>query len=73
MAMKLSSAMLPMPKETTFHVYVNGECVKANLNQEELDKELRYLHSFVELTGHENDAKIEYEECQAPPYAEASF
>ena len=65
--------MLPMPNETIFHVYVNGECVKANLNKDELDHELRYLHSFVELTGHDKDATIEYEECLAPPYAEASF
>ena len=65
--------MLPMPNETIFHVYVNGECVKANLKKDELDKELRYLHSFVELTGHDKDATIEYEECQAPSYAEASF
>jgi len=65
--------MLPMPNETIFHVYVNGECVKANLNHEELNRELRYLHNFVELTGHDKDATIEYEECAAPSYADASF
>jgi len=62
-----------MLNETIFHVYVNGACVKANLNKDELNHELQYLHSFVELTGLSNNAKIEFEECTAPNYAEASF
>ena len=62
-----------MLNETIYHVYVNGACIKANLNQEELDHELQYLHSFVELTGLDSNAKIEFEECAVPNYADASF
>ena len=62
-----------MPNETIFHVYVNGECVKANLKKDEFEHELQYLHAFMELTGSEEGATIEYEECSAPQYVEASF
>lgn len=62
-----------MPNDNIFHVYVNGECVKANLPREDFEKEIQYLHNFAELTGHDKDATIEYEECEAPTYAEASF
>ena len=71
--MNYSSAMLTMLNESIFHVYVNGECIKANLNQEELTYELQYLHSFMELTGLGNNAKIEFEECAVHNYADASF
>lgn len=62
-----------MAKESIFHIYVNKECIKANLHKEEFDKEMQILHSFLELTNMESAATIEYEECEVATYAEASF
>jgi len=56
-----------------YHIYVNGKCVKANLPKEDFDKEMHQLDYFLDLTNLRSSATIEYEECAAPEYAEASF
>jgi len=56
-----------------YHIYVNGKCVKANLQKEDFDREMRQLNCFLDLTNLKAAAKIEYEVCAVPEYTDASF
>lgn len=52
--------------EQLYHIYVNGQCVRHNLETEEFHKEMQYITAFLELTHLENSAKIEYVQCDPP-------
>lgn len=57
-----------------YHIYVNEKCVKANLDEEEFNKELRHIEAFLELTNLTEQATIDYEHCECEySLAEASF
>lgn len=56
-----------------YHIYINGECIKANLEEDEFNSEMSYIKGFLELTNLEKQAKLEFERCDPPSYVEASF
>jgi len=70
--MKYSSAKLLMI-DTIYHIYMNNTCIRACLTESEFKKEMVGIKTFLELTNHNKDATIEYVECEAPTYMEASF
>jgi len=57
----------------TYHIYVNNTCVRACLGEDEFKREWQYLKAFLELTNHRDDAILEFVECEAPNYLEASY
>jgi len=58
--------------DTFYHIYVNGKCVSAALQKEELENELKHIKGFLELTNLNDKATIETVECE-PLLAEASY
>jgi hypothetical protein len=52
---------------------MNNTCIRACLTESEFKKEMVGIKTFLELTNHNKDATIEYVECEAPTYMEASF
>lgn len=63
-----------MYNQLCYHIYVNDRCYKANLHEEDFEKELNHLHTFLELTNLQDSARIEYEECDVPKeFTEASY
>lgn len=51
-------------KDKMYHIYLNGSCIAAGLNEEEFKKKYEDTSHLVELLGKEGD-KLEYEECIA--------
>lgn len=52
--------------EKLYHIYVNNQCVRHNLDTEQFHREMQYIKAFLELTHLEDDAKIEYVQCDPP-------
>ena len=42
-------------------------------NEAEFKKEMVGIKTYLELTNHTKDAKLEYVECEAPTYTDASY
>ncbi len=59
--------------DTIYHIYMNNTCIRACLNESEFKKEMVGIKTYLELTNHTKDATLEYVECEAPSYTEASF
>ena len=57
----------------TYHIYINNTCIRACLEEDEFKREWQYLTAFLELTNQSKDATIEYVECEAPVYTDASY
>ena len=60
-------------KDTLYHIYVNNKCIKAALNECDFKREMQHIKAFLELTHLDEDAKLEYVQCEAPGYTEASY
>lgn len=56
-----------------YHIYINDTCISSCLTESEFKKEMVGIKTYLELTNHTKDATIEYVECEAPNYREASF
>ena len=56
-----------------YHIYMNDTCVRACLAEDEFKRQWQYFTAFIELTNHKDDARLEFVECEAPNYLEASF
>ena len=56
-----------------YHIYVNNTCIRSCLCEAEFQKEMVGIKTYLELTNHSKDATLEYVECEAPTYTEASF
>ena len=59
--------------DTLYHIYVNDKCVKAALNESEFKREMQHIEAFLELTHLDKSAKLDYVECEAPTYTDASY
>lgn len=56
-----------------YHIYVNNTCIRACLCEADFKKEIVGIKTFLELTNTAKDATLEFVECEAPSYTEASF
>ena len=59
--------------DTIYHIYMNNTCIRSCLTKTEFTKEMVGIKTFLELTNTAKDATLEYVECEAPSYTEASF
>ena len=59
--------------DTLYHIYVNEQCVRSALSEEEFKREMSHIQGFLELTNLDKSATIDYVECEAPTYTDASY
>ena len=56
-----------------YHIYVNNTCIRACLCEADFRKEIVGIKTYLELTDQLKSATLEFVECEAPSYTEASF
>jgi hypothetical protein len=59
--------------DTIYHIYMNNTCIRSCLTESEFKKEMVGIKTYLELTNHTKDATLEYVECEAPTYTDASY
>ncbi len=52
--------------ETTYHIYLNNNCIRSNLSKAEFKKEITWMTNFLELTKLKKTAKLDYVQCEPP-------
>jgi hypothetical protein len=52
---------------------MNNTCIRSCLTESEFKKEMVGIKTYLELTNHTKDATLEYVECEAPTYTDASY
>ncbi len=56
-----------------YHIYMNNTCIRSCLTKTEFKKEMVGIKTYLELTNQAKDATLEFVECEAPSYTEASY
>ncbi len=59
--------------DTLYHIYLNGDCILACLDETQFEEEYANIKNFLELTRLNKSAKLDYVRCEPPVYAEASY
>ncbi len=52
--------------EPTFHIYLNNNCIRANLSISEFEKEYRWMNEFLQLTNLKDSAILDFVQCDPP-------